>query len=73
MFGRKKKVESENIPRTKVVCPFQVENRKKNPSTHFECALTAHAIWSSSGVERFDCNPDWCPMFQTWKLLKEKQ
>jgi len=52
---------------------FKLEKRKPLGPRPFECGLTAYAVWSNKGVTRIDCNPDMCPMFQTWKLLEEKE
>ena len=74
MFGRKKAESKSNKTSEEwKVCHFQVRKQKKSLSRPFECALTAYAAYKSSGVTRIECNPDLCPIYQTWKLLQETQ
>ena len=73
MFRRKKsESQNKNTDEEWKVCQFQVRKKPLGPRP-FECGLTAYAVWSNKGVTRIDCNPDMCPMFQTWKLLEEKE
>ena len=63
MFGRKKaEPVSEDLPKKDepLNCAFQRRSGNK-----IYCGLI--------GMVNTDCLIDICPMYQTWKILKEKQ
>ena len=53
-------------------CQFQEPEVERVVLKGYNCSLRTYGTAASLNAYRRPCNPEMCPMYQTWKLLKEK-
>ena len=54
------------------VCQFQEPEVERVVLKGYNCSLRTYGTAASLSAYRRPCNPEMCPMYQTWQLLKEK-
>jgi predicted RNA-binding Zn-ribbon protein involved in translation (DUF1610 family) len=54
------------------VCQFQEPILDKQELRGYYCTLTTFGTTSTLGSRSRRCDPEWCPIYQTWQLLKDK-
>jgi len=60
-----------------LVCNFQQPIIHERTFKGYNCNLTrsvhsyADGVTGDTMVDIRGCNPDWCPMYQTWQLMKK--
>jgi hypothetical protein len=59
-----------NQLRTRAVCMFQEPRIANKQSFGYDCVITGFGSYATNHGPK-ECNPDMCPMYQTWNLLKK--